>query len=319
MTTTLHEVRFGVELEGGAIPRARAACAVWQVVGGRIVHETQVIAADGRVWKVVRDASLTTWSPDLRCEVVSPILAYVDIPMLQDVVRALRYAGMQVSPCCGIHIHVDAALFDGKQLANLAKLTYQQEPLIYAALGISAARAARHAKPTDPAFIKRLERRRPQSQDALNRLWYGRHETRPTHYHKSRYRGVNFHAIWDKGTVEFRWFEASVHAGKVKAYVQFVLAVAVKALNARSATSRRRSFDPASAKFDWRCFLLRLGLIGSDFKTARKHLMALLPGDAAFKYASQRPKHSPKTTNDATCGTGTATPGPRDNEGEDDE
>jgi len=90
--------------------------------------------------------------------------------------------------------------------------------------------------------------------------------------------------------VEFRWFEATLHAGRIKAYLQFCLAVAAKALNGRAASSRKRDFDPQSAKYDFRVFLLHLGLIGDEFKTARKHLMANMPGDAAFKNGRPKPE-----------------------------
>jgi len=284
MTIIFDGLRFGLELECGGVPRARVARAVQQVVGGYLHEATTVIAADGRWWRVVADASLKNWPPELRCEVVSPILQYDDLPLLQAVVRAVRKAGAMVDERCAIHIHVDAALFTGKQLCTLAKLVYQQEELLYAALGISEERAERYAKPTDPAFIRLLEQRRPATLGAMNRLWYGQHEAQPTHYHPTRYRGVNFHAIWDKGTVEFRWFESTLHAGKVKAYVQFILALVTKARTARAATSRRRTFDAACARYDWRVFLLRLGLIGDEFKTARKFLLALMSGDSAFKH-----------------------------------
>ena len=81
-----------------------------------------------------------------------------------------------------------------------------------------------------------------------------------------------------------RWFEATLHAGKVKAYIQFVLALATKALNGKAASSRKREFNPESARYDFRVFLLHLGLIGDEYKTARKHLLAAMPGDAAFKH-----------------------------------
>jgi hypothetical protein len=68
-----------------------------------------------------------------------------------------------------------------------------------------------------------------------------------------------------------------------------VLAVAAKALNGRAASSRKRSFDPQSARYDFRVFLLHLGLIGDEFKTARKHLIAALPGDSAFKRGRVKP------------------------------
>ena len=66
--------------------------------------------------------------------------------------------------------------------------------------------------------------------------------------------------------------------------------VAAKALNGRAASSRKRHFDPQSARYDFRVFLLHLGLIGDEFKTARKHLLAALPGDSAFKRGRPKPK-----------------------------
>ncbi len=90
--------------------------------------------------------------------------------------------------------------------------------------------------------------------------------------------------------MEFRWFEATLHAGRIKAYLQFCLAVAAKALNGRAASSSKRDFDPQSAKYNFRVFLLHLGLIGDEFKTARKHLMANMSGDAAFKNGRPKPE-----------------------------
>nr|WP_240191670.1 amidoligase family protein [Desulfoprunum benzoelyticum] len=139
-------------------------------------------------------------------------------------------------------------------------------------------------------MIQRIEQHRPRTKDQLNRIWYGYHNRQPQHYDNSRYHGVNLHNVWYRGTVEFRWFEATLHAGRIKAYLQFCLAVAAKALNGRAASSRKRDFDPQSAKYDFRVFLLHLGLIGDEFKTARKHLMANMPGDAAFKNGRPKPE-----------------------------
>ncbi|NLF19307.1 MAG: amidoligase, partial [Lentisphaerae bacterium] len=130
---------------------------------------------------------------------------------------------------------------------------------------------------------RRIEAAHPRTTDDLNPLWYGYRNTSPTHYCPSRYRTVNLHSIWYRGTVEFRVFEATLHAGKVKAYIQFCLAIAARALNARAASSKKREFNATSAKYDFRCWLLRLGLIGEEFRTARLHLMANMPGSAAWK------------------------------------
>jgi hypothetical protein len=70
---------------------------------------------------------------------------------------------------------------------------------------------------------------------------------------------------------------------KVKAYVQLVLALVATARDAKSASSERRPFNPATAKYDFRCFLLKIGFVGTEFKTARKQLLARLGGSAAWK------------------------------------
>ncbi len=238
---------------------------------------------------MVNDASLTNVPSNLRAEIVSPVLTYNDLEQLQEVVRAIRRAGGRINRQYGIHIHIDAEPFDGRKLGNLAKVVYKQEPLILHALGINRERLRRYTRPVSDELIQSIERQRPKSKAELNRIWYGYHNNQPQHYDSSRYHGVNLHNVWYRGTVEFRWFEATLHAGKIKAYLQFCLAIAAKALNGRAASSRKRDFDPQSAKYDFRVFLLHLGLIGDEFKTARLHLMKNMPGDAAFKNGRPKP------------------------------
>jgi len=266
--------------------------AIRSVVGGTTRHvgtpacydPYEVTAADGRTWKVMADSSLNA-SKARQAEVVSPILRYEDIDTLQRVIRAIRkHARARVDSSCGIHIHVDAASFDAKALRNLVKIVNKQEALIEHALGITHARRSRWCLGVDARFLDKIERERPSDLAALNQAWYGYHNTRPVHYDPTRYRGVNLHNVWFRGTVEFRWFEATLHAGKVKAYLQFALALSTKAINARASSSKKRALDPATAKYDFRVFLLGLGLIGDEFKTARLHLLGRLQGSAAWKH-----------------------------------
>ena len=99
----------------------------------------------------------------------------------------------------------------------------------------------------------------------------------------NRYHGLNLNSLFFRGTLEFRYFNGTLHAGEVKAYVQLVLAIAAKALCSKAASSKRREFNPATAKYDFRVVLLHLGLIGEEFKTARLHLTKKLAGSAAWK------------------------------------
>lgn len=308
----LQELRFGVEIETIKRSRGDVARAIQSVVGGNAEHvgspscydPWHVVDERSRTWMIVADASLTNVPANLRAEVVSPVLNYEDIQVLQDVVRAIRRIGATVDEKCGIHIHVDATAFDGKTLGNLAKIVHKQEPLILTALGVSESRLSNYTKPVSPELIAKIERSRPKTREQMNRIWYGYHNHNPQHYDQTRYHGVNLHNVWYRGTVEFRWFQATLHAGKVRAAVQFVLAIAAKALNSRGASSRKREFDPASAKYDFRVFLLHLGLIGDEFKTARKHLLNAMPGDAAWKNGRPKPKNPKPAVETSEVGNG---------------
>jgi hypothetical protein len=285
-------LRFGIEIETVGATKEAVARAIQKVVGGEARAAGtgwEVAAPDGRVWRAVPDGSL---SGHANAEIVSPILSYGDIEQLQAIVRALAAAGAKTDASCGIHIHVDGAPFDAKALTNLVKTVHKQERLIEAALGIQAHRLTRYCRPIEGAFIERLEDRRPRTLGDVNAAWYGREVNLPARYDASRYHGLNLNSYFYRRTIEFRYFEGTLHAGKVKAYVQFVLALAAKALASKAASSKRRPFDPATAKYDFRVFLLGLGLIGDEFKTARLHLLSRLGGSAAWK-GERRDRRTP--------------------------
>jgi hypothetical protein len=103
------------------------------------------------------------------------------------------------------------------------------------------------------------------------------------HYNDSRYHGLNLHATFTKGTVEYRYFNGSLHAGKIKAYIQFCLALTAYGRNSKGAKSGRRTFNEASAKYDFRVFLTSLGLNGKEFEVCRLHMLSNFSGDSAFK------------------------------------
>jgi len=192
----MRDLKFGIEIETVKRTRQAVAEAIQTVVGGYVRHvgrpacydPWEVTAEDGRVWKVVADSSLNMVPAHLRAEVVSPVLTYDDIPLLQRVVRAVRrIAGAKIdSQRCGIHIHIDASAFDGRKLANLAKIIYKQEALILTALGVNENRQWNYSKPVSDDFIKKIERRRPKTKSQLNRIWYGYHNRRPQHFDSTR-------------------------------------------------------------------------------------------------------------------------------------
>ena len=97
-----------------------------------------------------------------------------------------------------------------------------------------------------------------------------------SHYNSTRYHGINLHAFFTKGTVEFRLFNGTTHAGRIKAYVQFCLAMSAWAINCDHDNLHFKSISgyTQQQKHDlmMRVLTKRLDMRGPEFKTARLHL-----------------------------------------------
>jgi hypothetical protein len=146
------------------------------------------------------------------------------------------------------------------------------------------ARLAHYTRPVAPEFIARLVAAPPRTMEALNTAWYGTFTPAPSRYNFTRYHFLNFNSLFVRGTFEIRAFNGTLHAGKVKAYVQLSLALAATAHAARTVRARPRGFAPATARYDMRVLANRLGMVGDEFKTARHHLTHHLGGSAAWKH-----------------------------------
>ncbi len=81
-------------------------------------------------------------------------------------------------------------------------------------------------------------------------------------------------------TVKFPWF-ADCGADECKAYTHFISALCELAKNAKRVTAKEKATD--NDKYAFRCFLLRLGFIGSEYKAERKILLRNLTGSSAFR------------------------------------
>ena len=80
--------------------------------------------------------------------------------------------------------------------------------------------------------------------------------------------------------VKFPWF-ADCSADDCKAYTHFISALCELAANAKRVTAKEKETD--NDKYAFRCFLMRLGFIGSEYKTERKILLRNLTGSSAFR------------------------------------
>ena len=295
---------IGVEVEMNNIRRQRAAEIAAEYFGtGRSEYTASrngyytysAWDAQGREWKFQRDVSIHG-ADDQKCELVTPILTYSDIETLQELVRRLRKAGAKsdASRGCGIHIHIGASGHDARTLRNLANIMASHESLIAEALKLDEGRMNQYCQTVNRNFLTVLNRRKPTSMSKLADIWYkenGADYGRSQHYNSSRYHMLNLHATFTKGTIEFRLFQFDkpangrlngIHAGQLKSYIQFCLALSQMAKDVRSASSKEQQKE--NKKFAMRTWLIRLGLVGDEFATARDFLTRNLTGDAAFRH-----------------------------------
>lgn len=290
---------FGVEVEMTGITREKAARLVAGVLGTTPSHpesncyHTRTIADQAaRKWKIMRDSSITpirnddTIEPldEYRVEFVTPPLNYSDIELLQNIIRKLRENGAKAHSSCGIHIHVDGANHTAVSLRRLVNFMTARQDLIYEALQIGD-RESNWCHKLNKTLLDAMKKDKNLTKEKAEEIWYSRandgycggidHQ----HYNSTRYHGVNLHSFFTKGTVEFRLFNSTLHAGKIKAYIQFCLAVSAWAITSQEKIIFRsmEGYSPEQKVTIMRNILThRLGLYGDEFKTCRLHLMTPL-------------------------------------------
>ena len=294
---------IGVEVEMNNITRHRAAQVAASFFGtGRVKDTAHVNGymtwsawdAQGREWKFQRDSSI--YGPDdEKCELVTPILLYEDIELLQKLLRQLRKAGAKSSPSrgCGVHIHVGKGEHTPKTIRNLVNIMAAHEAQIGKAIKVDPERVGTYCQMVHPEFLRRVNAYKPDNFSDLSHIWYAAHDAlrgQNAHYNPSRYHMINLHALFTKGTIEFRLFqfdephdgkEGGLHAGQLKAYIQLCLAMSELAKEVSCASSKPQQTE--NEKYAFRCWMLRLGFIGAEFATARSILLKNMAGNGAWR------------------------------------
>ncbi|RGD39750.1 virulence protein [Coprococcus sp. AM14-16] len=87
--------------------------------------------------------------------------------------------------------------------------------------------------------------------------------------------------IIEKDKITFPWFSKITEPDEATAYTQFIAALCQMSINQKRISSTEKATD--NEKYTFRCFLLRLGFIGDEYKQSRKILLRNLSGSSAFK------------------------------------
>lgn len=291
---------WGLELEMTGQSRKRAAEVLAEFFGTNYVYEGtgydkySVTDSNGRKWTVMSDASITPLrklnsrvvpaDETFKVELCGPPLVAADIPMFQEIVRKLRKAGFFESESCGIHIHCDVSRYPSA-IVHILNQIHSKQNLIYKALGVPTAYNSRYRYcqriPTN--LVETLKKKKAKTLSQIADVWYstiGNSGERYIRYPHSRYyivnmtRGLVPDSRFYYGTAEFRCFCSTLHAGKIKAYIQFVLLLVTYC-----STLTKSSYKPVvleegcSEAYRFRIWLLKMNCIGDEFKTMRIHLL----------------------------------------------
>ena len=81
--------------------------------------------------------------------------------------------------------------------------------------------------------------------------------------------------------ITFTWLHGTITDETAKAYAEFISKLCLMARTQKRVTAKEKIVD--NERYAFRCFLLRLGMIGNAYKESRKILLQNLTGSSAFK------------------------------------
>lgn len=277
---------FGIEIETTGLSRETVSNIIANYFGttnayaGGTYDTWTAKDNNGRTWKCMNDSSICRTGNGV-CELVSPILTYDDMEDLQEIVRRVRRAGAKSDAQyqCGIHVHIGQGEHTIATLKNLVNLMAANQDVIYKALQIG--QRERWCQKLESVLVDKFNAKNLNTMRKGEIAWYGSEYAadngKRQHYNSTRYHGLNLHSVFSKGTIEFRLFNGTLHAGKIRAYVCFCLAMSNMALTKKSI--RRSHKNRFNDKYNMYLLIHHAGLKGEEFKNVREHLIGALEGE----------------------------------------
>jgi len=170
----------------------------------------------------------------------------------------------------------------------LVNFFFSRQEIIYDALAVGN-RKDRWCRPVCKDLLDTMKKEKDLDTRKVEEIWYSSANDQyhggidHSHYNSTRYHALNLHSFFQKGTVEFRLFNSTLHAGKIKAYIQFVLALSAWSIESSDKIVFRSMAGYTAKKkvtLMYNILTDRLGLYGDEFKTCRFHMMKQLRKNA---------------------------------------
>lgn len=196
------------------------------------------------VWQAKHDGT-----HHVSAEAVSPVLSHNGLDDAKRATRALRIGGATVNKQCGLHVHLGA---DEYGTEGIARLVWNWN-LAHRTIGALVAKSRLNNRFCVPVAISELDsqcehvRNGNISNIGLN----------------GRYRSLNLNAYAQHGTVEFRLHHGTLNGSKVKAWAEFVSAMARYSSAGNLLSSNDGWHNPIEPKSKVRELLLILAHAGT--------------------------------------------------------
>lgn len=123
---------------------------------------------------------------------------------------------VEVNKSCGFHVHIDATDTDWNDLRHISLVNLDIEPLLYAMMPKSRGATRQWCKKFP---ISKLELLQMNRESDFVEAWYEGNSINREKYNDSRYHGLNLHARFYLGTIEFRYHSGTVNTKKMKNWI----------------------------------------------------------------------------------------------------
>lgn len=167
----------------------------------------------------------------------------------------------------------------GITLRNLVNMIYSKQALIKKSLGITA-------NIVEDDFCMVINEAKAETLEDFKTAIEGIGENSCP--------GINFD--FNNKTITFKFLEGEASGDKAEAYTHFVALLNQKAMALKHASAKAKDTD--NDKFTFRVFLTRLGMVGNEYKVARKVLLERLEGNSAFR-SGKKPEN--ESCNGSSC------------------
>jgi len=192
------------------LPRRTYGLEIETISNGRSIDKDEV-----KPWMRYEDGSLSEGGEEFASPIFKGDSGLIEVKKLLDLLKENDY---KVEPCCAVHCHVDAKDYQHKDLRRFMLFMHDYEPTIFSMLRHPCSGGAqRLSSSTTRDAIKKTRKL-----STLKTVVYGTRYCDPptSKWSNIRYRGLNLHSYFFRGTVEFRYLGATIYYNEISNFAR---------------------------------------------------------------------------------------------------